>query len=52
MPAPTPSRPVPTTRALGPDFEAPVDDRYFEDYVEGSARRRPITLQRSASGGR
>ena len=30
------SRPVPTTASLGPDFAAPVDDRYFEDYVEGS----------------
>jgi acyl dehydratase len=31
-----PTRPVPTTKALGPDFAAPVDNRYFEDYVEGS----------------
>ncbi|WP_019876078.1 MaoC/PaaZ C-terminal domain-containing protein [Sporichthya polymorpha] len=31
------SRPAPTTRALGPDFEAPVDDRFFEDYPVGVA---------------
>jgi acyl dehydratase len=29
-------RPAPTTRCLGTDFAAPVDDRYFEDYVEGA----------------
>ncbi len=28
--------PPPATRALGPDFAAPIDDRYFEDYVAGS----------------
>ena len=28
-------RPTPTTRCLGTDFAAPVDDRYFEDYPEG-----------------
>jgi acyl dehydratase len=32
-----PARPAPTTPALGPDFAAPVDDRWFEDYVEGSS---------------
>lgn len=26
----------PATHALGPDFAAPIDDRWFEDYVEGS----------------
>jgi acyl dehydratase len=26
----------PATRALGPDFAAPIDDRYFEDYLAGS----------------
>ncbi|MEU8340616.1 Acyl dehydratase [Actinomadura meyerae] len=25
-----------TTRALGADFPTPIDDRYFEDYKEGS----------------
>ncbi|NVI92815.1 MaoC family dehydratase [Actinomadura sp. BRA 177] len=25
-----------STRALGADFPAPIDDRYFEDYKEGS----------------
>jgi acyl dehydratase len=25
------------TRSLGADFEAPIGDRYFEDYVPGSA---------------
>lgn len=28
-------RPAPTTRCLGTDFAAPVDDRFFEDYVHG-----------------
>ncbi|MBA3743073.1 MaoC family dehydratase [Sporichthya sp.] len=35
MSAPHSSRPAPTTRCLGTDFTSPVDDRYFEDYVEG-----------------
>jgi acyl dehydratase len=26
-----------TTKALGPDFPVPIDDRYFEDYLEGGA---------------
>ncbi|WP_433464603.1 MaoC family dehydratase [Spirillospora sp. CA-128828] len=25
-----------STRALGDDFTAPIDDRYFEDYAEGA----------------
>lgn len=25
-----------STRALGPDFAAPIDDRYFEDYTAGA----------------
>lgn len=29
-------RPAPITRCLGTDFAAPVDDRFFEDYVEGA----------------
>lgn len=31
-----PQRPAPTTAALGEDFAAPVDNRFFSDYVEGS----------------
>lgn len=27
---------TPATRALGPDFAAPIDDRWFADYVAGS----------------
>jgi acyl dehydratase len=27
----------PSTKALGPDFAAPIDDRYFEDYEPGAS---------------
>jgi acyl dehydratase len=29
--------PAPLTKALGPDFAAPIDDRYFEDYEPGAS---------------
>jgi acyl dehydratase len=28
---------MPSTKALGPDFAAPIDDRFFEDYEPGES---------------